>query len=131
MQMKPLMAVVDDDEIFHVISRKMVGICAPDWEVMAFRNGNQIMQFLHDQIKNPQRIPDIMLLDINMPQIDGWMFLDGFRKIKSLIKKPVRIYLTSSSIDPKDIKRANREEDVTDYLIKPLTVELINKIIYG
>ena len=128
MPINKIIAVVDDDPIFQVIAKKMISICAPDWRVVEFGSGIDTIDFLkihHAEIEN---IPDVMLLDINMPQFDGWMFLEEFKKIKEVLKKPISIYLTSSSIDPKDIARAKQEPDLVDYIIKPLTEEITRKI---
>ena len=126
-----IIAVVDDDPIFQVIAKKMMFICAPDWRVVEFGSGNDTIEFLkmhHDEVEN---IPDVMLLDINMPQFDGWMFLEEFKKIKETLKKSIKIYLTSSSIDPKDIARAKQEPDLVDYIIKPLTEDITKNITAG
>ena len=95
---------------------------------MPFINGTQIIQYLRDRANESEQIPDVMLLDINMPQIDGWKFLEEFKMLKQMLKKTIKIYLTSSSIDPKDIDRAKQEPDLADYIIKPLTIDLTKKI---
>ena len=123
-----IIAVVDDDPIFQVIAKKMMAICAPEWQVVEFSNANDTLQFLKDHNTQSEKIPDIMLLDINMPQFDGWMFLEEFKQIKENLTKSIRIYLTSSSIDPKDIARARQEPELEDYIIKPLTEEISRKI---
>jgi CheY-like chemotaxis protein len=123
-----IIAVVDDDPIFQIIAKKMMSICAPEWRVVGFGSGNDTLQFLKANCLSADQIPDIMLLDINMPQFDGWMFMEEFRKIKETLSKSIKIYLTSSSIDPKDISRAKLDPDLVDYIIKPLTEDISKKI---
>lgn len=123
-----IIAVVDDDPIFQIIAKKMMAICAPEWQVIGFGSGSETLQFLRDHKAESNKIPDILLLDINMPQFDGWMFLEEFKNIKANLEKTIKIYLTSSSIDPKDIARAKQEPDLTDYIVKPLTEIISRKI---
>ena len=128
MDIYKIIAVVDDDPIFQVIAKKMMAICAPEWRVVGFGNGNETIQFLKTHYQESGKIPDIMLLDINMPQFDGWMFLEEFKQIKESLSKSIKIYLTSSSIDPKDLARAKQEPDLVDYIVKPLTEDISKKI---
>lgn len=76
--------------------------------------------------------PVILLLDINMPLMDGWEFLDKFNRVLTAnndsIKDRLIIYVLSSSVDKKDIARAHLYSNVTDYLVKPITKDTISKI---
>jgi CheY-like chemotaxis protein len=74
------------------------------------------------------RLPDIIFLDINMPVMDGWEFLNEFIKIKNNFEKKITLYVVSSSIDPRDLERAKSINLVTDYLIKPIELKKFEKI---
>lgn len=125
---RPIIAVVDDDDIFMIIARKMIGICAPDWQIMEFVNGERMLEYMNQNLNSEEQLPDLMLLDINMPVMDGWMFLEEYQKIKDKLVKQNRIYLTSSSIDSKDTERAKKNPLLQDYIVKPLSPEIIKKI---
>jgi two-component system chemotaxis response regulator CheY len=127
-QPQPKLAVVDDDDIFMIIARKMMGYCAPQWNMMEFTNGEEMLGYIQKNAQEPANLPDIMLLDINMPVMDGWMFLQEYEGIKDKLSKPIRIYLASSSIDTKDTERAKENPNLVDYIIKPLTQEVIKRI---
>lgn len=71
----------------------------------------------------------VIFLDINMPGMDGWSFLEEFETIQSTLKYNVKIFILSSSINPEDIIKAKQNNFVTDYLIKPLNQEGVNSII--
>ncbi|MGV1011985.1 MAG: response regulator [Flavobacterium sp.] len=71
----------------------------------------------------------VIFLDINMPGMDGWSFLEVFETIQSTLKYNVKIFILSSSINPEDIIKAKQNNFVTDYLIKPLNQEGVNSII--
>lgn len=121
-------AVVDDDDVFMLIVRKMLKFCAPEWQLQEFINGEEMLEFLRQNSSSSEILPDIMLLDINMPVMDGWMFLEEYEPIKSQLAKPIRIYLASSSIDVKDTDRAKENPTLVDYIVKPLTQDVIKRI---
>jgi two-component system, chemotaxis family, chemotaxis protein CheY len=127
-QAPPKLAVVDDDDIFMIIARKMMGYCAPHWNMMEFTNGEEMLTYIQKNAQDPNSLPDIMLLDINMPVMDGWMFLQEYEGIKGKLSKPIKIFLASSSIDTKDTERAKENLNLVDYIIKPLTQEAIKRI---
>lgn len=128
MAVNKIVAVVDDDPIFQVIAKKMMAICAPDFQVIAFDGAKAMLDFLKSNETQVNKIPSVMLLDINMPLMDGWMFLEEYQRINESVKNSIKIYLASSSIDLKDINRARQERYVVDYIIKPLTEEVARKI---
>ena len=73
-------------------------------------------------------LPDIIFLDLNMPVMDGWEFLNEFLKIKNNLNKKITLYVVSSSIDPRDLERVKSFNMVTDYLIKPIELKKFEKI---
>lgn len=126
---KPIIAVVDDDEIFMVIARKMIAYCAPGWQIIEFVNGERMLDYFKLHASTPALLPDLVLLDINMPVMDGWMFLDEYKNLHTIIEKSSQIYLTSSSIDTKDIERARQNPLLRDYIVKPLNQDTLRKIV--
>lgn len=73
----------------------------------------------------------VLFLDINMPVMNGWEFLDRFDKLGDRVKNRVKIFILSSSVDKNDIDMANKNKYVAHYLIKPLTKETIRLVTYA
>jgi two-component system, chemotaxis family, chemotaxis protein CheY len=119
----PIIALVDDDKIFQLTAFKTIKSTEITDNILQFLNGEEALQFLRKNLSDPATLPDYIFLDINMPYIDGWMFLDDYQDLKSRITKPISIYMVSSSIDPRDIQRAKTNQNVKDYVIKPVTRE--------
>ncbi len=71
----PVIALIDDDEVFQLTSSRMLRAINPDVTVKQFANGGVALSFFAEQAENAEELPDIILLDINMPYVDGWMFL--------------------------------------------------------
>ena len=68
-----------------------------------------------------ENTPDVILLDINMPELDGWEFLKSYRAYQDIGHFKARIYVVSSSINPHDMERAMRDPLVSEYLVKPVS----------
>ena len=73
--------------------------------------------------------PDIIFLDINMPVMDGWEFLEAYRAIEEKLPDTISIYLVSSSVDKNDIMRSRQFKYVTDYLVKPVYKEKFSQVL--
>jgi two-component system chemotaxis response regulator CheY len=127
----PIVAIIDDDKIFQLTAAKTIKSTALTDNILQFENGEVALEFIRENAHNPVALPDFLFLDINMPFIDGWMFLEDFAQIKPNLSKAITIYMVSSSIDPRDIDRAKKNNDITGYVVKPVTrekfMELINR----
>lgn len=113
--------IVDDDPIFVYSLTKLISLRNLCDEVLSYPNGADALEALKNANDTGFLIPDIILLDINMPIMDGWEFLNEYAKLLPTFKKPITLYLLSSSVDDADIKRANAIEAVSRYITKPVT----------
>ena len=73
-------------------------------------------------------LPDIILLDINMPVMDGWQFMELFALLNPTLSKKIDVYMVSSSINKADIKRAKAITDISDFIVKPLDARSLGNI---
>lgn len=119
----PIIALVDDDKVFQLTALRTLKAAQLSDKILQFDNGEDALDFLRDHAGESDSLPDYIFLDINMPFVDGWMFLDDYAHLKTNLSKPIEIYMVSSSIDPRDMDRARQHADVREYIIKPVTRE--------
>ncbi len=125
-----LACIIDDDKIYVNLVKKIIEIKKLSNNLLIFKNGMEALDHFKLILENAteERLPDIIFLDINMPVMDGWEFLNEFIKIKNNFEKKITLYVVSSSIDPRDLERAKSINLVTDYLIKPIELKKFEKI---
>src|SRR3984885_6949902 len=99
--------LVDDDEINNFISIKLIKKALVTTDIIACLNGKfAIEQLLEIQRKDPGKLPDYILLDINMPIMNGWEFLDEYKRVNIDPLGKTKIYIISSSVFSNDINKA-------------------------
>lgn len=126
--MKPLVAIVDDDKIFHMMAIRLMQLTNVSERFLTFINGREAIEYIEAHQNDASSIPDALFLDINMPIVDGWGFLDRYDKIQHQLAKKIKIYMVSSSIDPRDTDRAKENIYVLDYISKPVDKEHLLEI---
>lgn len=121
--------LIDDDRIYQFAARKIIEATGFAGNVLAFSNGKDAIQYLHDHLNYETEIPDVIFLDIHMPIMNGWQFLDEYKNIKPRLSKPVHIYMVSSSVDEIDIDKSKTFDTVSDYIIKPLKRDIFDSLL--
>lgn len=125
--MKPIKHVllIDDDKIVNLINTKVIQLSVPGASVSSVTNGYEALRILKDAAQSGTgTFPDLIFLDINMPEMDGWEFLEELGSIPENALSQCRIIMLTSSIDLLDIKKAKKNIKVNDYIIKPLDLEV-------
>ena len=120
--------LIDDNFIDNMINEKILRTCDFAEEIIIKQSCESAINYLHDLDKNNKNLPEIIFLDIRMPFKTGFDFLVEFQEIQSPNKQDVKIVMLSSSLDPNDHKKVNEFNNVTDFLGKPLTTELLKNI---
>ena len=119
--------LVDDDEIYRYITKTYIEFEDAADHIVSFNSGEEAINKLEH--KNGDNYPDVILLDINMPRMNGWDFLDKFKEIKPEIAHKINIFMVSSSDNEIDLKRAGSYEEVIDYVPKPVDDTKIKQIL--
>jgi len=114
--MKLQAVIVDDDDIFNMLSRKMIQKCGFDPEPKTFLNGRLASEFLKQDYNKDQTY--VVFLDINMPVMDGWEFLESIEAFAN--PENMLIFMVTSSTDEEDINKANSNKYILKYLSKPV-----------
>lgn len=121
--------VVDDDVIYQYTTMKIIEILKISKKQQVFSDGEKALEFVQHHIDDEDELPDIVLLDINMPIMDGFQFMEEYVKFCTKIKKKIHIYIVSSSVDPLDIEKAKNMKGVLGYIVKPIKTNDIKQII--
>jgi two-component SAPR family response regulator len=121
--------IVDDDPLNNSLCKFVIRSVSPDVELIDFTFPEKALEFILLNAPTHELYSTIMLLDINMPVINGWDFLKAFDAFDEGIRKHFTIYILSSSIDWNDKERAKSNPYVRDYLIKPLNSDSVTGII--
>jgi CheY-like chemotaxis protein len=118
--------LVDDDEINNFISIKLIKKALLNTEIMACLNGKfAIEQLIELKRNDPDKMPDYILLDINMPIMNGWEFLDEYTRLNIDPEGKCKVFIISSSVFSNDINKARSYPLVKDFISKPLNVDKI------
>ncbi len=123
-----LVMLVDDNETDNFISEKIIEMTGFADRVIAMDSGSSALEYLRNNSENEEAIPDVIFLDINMPFVDGFVFLFEFESFPELVKSKARIVILSSSDNKRDIDRIVDNQYVVNYVVKPLTSDALKKI---
>lgn len=122
--------IIDDDKLSARLMTILLAKNNFSDQIESFSNALDALENLRENVRNKSDLPDIILLDLNMPMMDGWQFLDEFMLLPLL--KEVHVFIMTSSIDPADIEKSKKYAVVRLYVDKPITVkklELMQQII--
>ncbi|WP_405398376.1 response regulator [Maribacter sp. Asnod2-G09] len=132
MNTKPNILLVDDDELYLYLMQKTIHQISKELVVSTFTDGEQAVEYIAKCTEEQVELPEVIFLDINMPFLDGWGFLNEFKKLKPKIINNINIYMVSSSMRESDVKRASNFEELTGYVVKPVNkvqlAEIFKKI---
>jgi CheY-like chemotaxis protein len=127
----PTIMLIDDNEIDNLINQKMIEAAAIADKIYTHTSAKSGLEFLRNMEKldlAEQILPDLIFLDIDMPLMDGFQFLDEFEKLGSIVKKKCKVIMLTSSINPQDYNRAKKYNTIKLFLNKPLSFDTIKGI---
>ena len=112
--------VIDDDEINNLYCKIIIKHAVADSDIQIFNIPEKGFEYITKEYSNSEN-PTVLFLDINMPSWSGWEFLDNFEKLDKNIKRQIKIYMLSSSVDPSDHQQAEGNNYIAGYIEKPLS----------
>ncbi len=120
--------LIDDDHIFIYGTKRMMRNIDFCEEIIEFNEGESAIEGFTHMIANNIPLPELIFLDLNMPIMNGWEFLDEWLKLPEKITGKVSIYILSSSVDPRDLEKVKEYSIINNYILKPLSIKILSNI---
>jgi CheY-like chemotaxis protein len=121
--------LIDDNEMDNYISEYIIKASNIAEKINVFDSPIEALEYLAMLQSNQEKFPDAIFLDINMPDMDGFGFLDEYSKFPEGIINKTSVFMLTSSNDSNDISRALKYLVVKKYFVKPLTKDILNQLI--
>jgi two-component SAPR family response regulator len=121
--------IVDDDTINNALCQIAIKTSVKGAVVKAFTIPEEGFDYLVKNTNDTDESQTIVFLDLNMPRVSGWEFLDYFEKLDEKIRDRYKIYILTTSFDLRDKELALVNKSVVDYIVKPLTTEIVGRIL--
>ncbi|WP_448529557.1 response regulator [Raineya sp.] len=126
--MLDLVMLVDDNDTDNFISRRIIELSKFAKRVEVKNSGKSALQYLEENQNNPENLPDLIFLDINMPIVDGFVFLFEFEMFPESVKNKCKIAILSSSDNKRDIEKIVDNDYVIKFITKPLSNEALEEV---
>jgi CheY-like chemotaxis protein len=121
--------LVDDDSIFNFLHTEVIKTVDDSAQIDLFNSSMEGLEFLKDALEDKHPMPNFLFLDIRMPEMDGFEYLDELMKFPIEKFKDLRIYVLSSSLAERDKEKSLSYPIVTGFIEKTLTIEKLKGII--
>jgi CheY-like chemotaxis protein len=123
-----LVMLVDDNDTDNFISKRIIEITKFAKRIEIKNSGKSALEYLEKNKNNIADLPDLIFLDINMPIVDGFVFLFEFERFSEAIKNKCKIIILSSSDNKRDIDKIVNNDYVVKFITKPLTENVLSEI---
>lgn len=120
--------IIDDNNIDLYITKRLIIKNNFGKNVLEYTAATEALKYLQDNQDNIPMLPLIIFIDIYMPGMSGFEFLEAYDKLPSTLKKYCKVFIISSTIDENDIERSRLDKNLTAFQVKPITKEFLNSI---
>jgi response regulator of citrate/malate metabolism len=121
--------IIDDDPMASFYIKRLAELGELASIITIYDKAQWAIDYLLSHKDSKEHLPDVILLDIYMPELDGWGFLEHFGSIKQSLAKKIDIYIISSSSHSRDVERARSFTEVKEYITKPITKERLKEVL--
>jgi CheY-like chemotaxis protein len=120
--------LIDDSYIDNLINRKILDNINFAESITVIESPKEAFNYIRDLYLEGKELPEVIFLDLRMPLMNGFEFLEALMDLPDLGPDKIRIYVLTSSLDPEDIKRVKENHLVTRFISKPLTSQILQDI---
>lgn len=128
MQQLECVLLVDDDEITNFVHESLIDDLGFAKQVLVAKNGQEAIQIIRQQAEQGRHCPNLTFMDINMPVMNGFEFLEAYQQLDEALRQSIIIVMLTTSLNPKDIERT-KNRGVADFLNKPLTAGKVREVL--
>ena len=129
-ELKTLWLIGDEDVYGDLTARRLKRLTTVQ-QVEVFENCMQALNCLHQIYDEVEALPEVIVVDNNLPMMDGWAFLDEYAKILNKLDKEIKIFILISPHAPLNLHRAESIDFVQDFIFKPVTAEALAQMANG
>ncbi len=128
---KRSICIIDDDKVYAFGIKKIIKNLLPEDKVTTYQNGKEALEQLKQLQADNEDLPDFILLDIDMPEMNGWDFLKEFESVRNTVTKHIEIFVISSRIESgkENIYQVEWDNKVAKFIPKPVDAERLKEIL--
>ncbi|NEN24711.1 response regulator [Cryomorpha ignava] len=126
--MHKLVVIIDDDPISVLVCETMLRKSDFTEKIKTFSNGKDALTFLDNHYEKGNEMPDFIFLDIQMPEISGWDFIEAYGQFSNIPVRTPHVVMLSATFDPDDQRKANDNSLIINFISKPITKEALQNL---
>jgi len=121
--------IIDDNNVDLYITSRMISKNNFGKNILLYTSAEEALRYLKEHRDNKAMLPEVIFVDIYMPLMSGFEFLEEYNKFDASLKNEIRTYIVSSTIDKQDIARSDENKNVVCFQVKPITKDFLDRIV--